>query len=464
MKKLFLTLSVVFAAMVSAYPADYNIKAYGAKGNGKTDNTEAFTKAIADCNNAGGGRVIVPAGDWMTETIELLDNVELHLEEGANIIASHDISTYRGYVCTREGFEKYKMAYAQYWNKAVIFAVGRRNIAITGSGTISGENVTNPQGEDKIRGPHTIVLAECTNFTLRGFTVERAGNYAFMGYELKNGVFENLKMKEGYDGIHIRGGKNIVIRNCRIETGDDAIAGGHWDNFVITDCHINSTCNGIRIIYPVSDLEICHNVFKGPGVYPHRSVKNLQGKRLMMAAINLQPGAWQATEGPVEKVYVHDLEVDNVRCVFHADLKTSTWGEDILLERIKATNIYHASIQFHSWKGGTFDNVTLRDIDVEYVGRTDDEARNAEVKAPSIEAIVLPYWAFFGRNIRSLQMENVNFSYKGEECRTAIGFDNIADIRTENVSVQEVEGKDTIDPVNCYLSPQNLLKKFIPLR
>ena len=69
-------------------------------------------------------------------------------------------------------------------------------------------------------------------------------------------VFHDLEFNEGWDGIHIRGGKNITIRNCRFFTGDDAIAGGYWENMVISDCHINSSCNGVRMIMPATGLTI----------------------------------------------------------------------------------------------------------------------------------------------------------------------------------------------------------------
>ena len=66
--------------------ADYVITSYGAVGDGRTKNTAAFAKAIADCNEKGGGRVAVPAGMWLTGPIELKSNVDLHLEKGAVII------------------------------------------------------------------------------------------------------------------------------------------------------------------------------------------------------------------------------------------------------------------------------------------------------------------------------------------------------------------------------------------
>ena len=78
-------------------------------------------------------------------------------------------------------------------------------------------------------------------------------------------------MEEGWDGIHIRGGKDIRIRNCRFNTGDDAVAGGLWKNVVIENCYMNSSCNGIRLIMPATGLKIVDCEFRGPGKYPHRT-------------------------------------------------------------------------------------------------------------------------------------------------------------------------------------------------
>lgn len=442
----------------------YNVKDFGAKGNGKTMNTEAINNAIRHCNEQGGGVVFVPEGDFLSGTIELLDNVELRLDKGARLIATTDLPSYGGYICRREGFEKYKMAYAEYWNKALILAVGRNNFAVTGEGVICGQHVENPDGEDHIRGPHTIVFAESRNFRISGIKVEQAGNYAFMGYELQNGVYENLWMAEGYDGIHIRGGKNIVIRNCRFQTGDDAIAGGWWENFVITDCDINSRCNAIRIIYPVEDLEICYCRFQGPGIYPQRSSAKLRVYETMMSAVNIQPGAWQDCEGALKNIHIHDLEIDNIENVLNCDLKRGTWSEDICVERIKATKIYNSALQFVGYWGGTHESVVLRDIDIQYVGRTDEAAQKPGTNPTSIEAQVQPYWGMYLQGIRHLKLENIALSYTGEECRSAIGVEDVFKVDMENLQIQEVEGKESVVSVYSELSPTRVSQKFIPLR
>src|SRR5215210_8749903 len=113
---------------------DFAVTKYGAKGDGKFDNTEAFRKAIADCNKAGGGRVVVPAGTFLTGPIHLLSNVNLHVSEGATVKFSQDPKAYLPLVYTRwEGMEL--MNYTPF-----IYAFEQQNIAVTGAGTLDGNS------------------------------------------------------------------------------------------------------------------------------------------------------------------------------------------------------------------------------------------------------------------------------------------------------------------------------------
>src|SRR5437667_7760297 len=116
------------------FPArDFPITKFGAVGNGNADCTEAFAKAIDACNKAGGGRVVVPAGEFLTGAIHLKSNINLHLAKNATIKFSRDPKKYLPVVFTRwEGMEL--MSYS-----AFIYAFEQKNIAITGEGIIDGK-------------------------------------------------------------------------------------------------------------------------------------------------------------------------------------------------------------------------------------------------------------------------------------------------------------------------------------
>ncbi len=106
----------------------FNIKDYGAVEGGKVKNTEAIKKAIAAAEKAGGGKVVIPAGKWLTGPIHLDNNIDLYVSKSAEVFFSQDFKDYLPVVFSRhEGIECYKFS-------AFIYADGKKNIAVTGEG------------------------------------------------------------------------------------------------------------------------------------------------------------------------------------------------------------------------------------------------------------------------------------------------------------------------------------------
>lgn len=416
----------------------YDIRKYGAKGDDKTLNTKALNDAIDACYIGGGGKVLVPKGIFVIGSISLKDNVHLYLEEGAILKATSDLDQYLPYIPTKD-LSKFDTNVAENvnssldlrWNRALILAIGTNNASISGEGIIDGIHLFDPLGEEKMRGPHIIMIAESRNFSLSGVTLNRAANYGVMAYLLENVVFDNLNFNEGWDGIHIRGGKNVTIRNCRFQTGDDAIAGGYWENMTITDCYINSSCNGIRMIMPAEKLTISNCEFKGPGEYPHRTSKEKM-RRNSLSAILLQPGGWGISPGQVKDIHIHDIKIDNVNNPMMMVLNEGNSGTNILVERLHATNINQAALSIESWKGGIFRNVVFRDVSIEYVGNNDSNLKNIQFDAPQFDARLLPCWGVFVRNVHDLTFENIDFKLKGKDSRPALWFDNTNNVTFKN--------------------------------
>jgi len=431
------SVSCLWACIVCAQqsPSVFNIKNYGARGDGKTVNTQAINKAVDACVEAGGGTVIVPAGTYLTGTIQMKSHVNLLLEKGAIVKGVADLDAYVPYVPTRE-MDRYDNANKFRWNRALILGVGVTNVAITGNGIIDGDHVFDPQGEERMRGPHTILFAESRNLSFSGFTVNNAANYAFMAYEIDNVVYNNLTVNQGWDGIHIRGGKHIIIRNSSFFTGDDAIAGGYWEDMVITDCLINSSCNGIRMIMPADGLTISHCTFEGPGKYPHRTSKEQQ-RTNMLSAILLQPGGWGEAPGIVDRVHIHDINISYLNNPLMIVLNEGNSAGKILVERMKAVqvNAYAASVE--SWKGGMFDELIFRDISIEYTGHPDASPSDASLGQPHVDARNLPCWGWLVRNVKSILFENVDLRYTDKEPRPAFYFDNVGTIKFNGVKYPE---------------------------
>ena len=371
MKRLVILLLLMPFLMLGSAQNVYDITRFGAVGNGVDDCTKAINSAIVKCNKKGGGVVLVPAGTYLSSTIHLLSDVELRLEKDAVILGVDDPERYSSYKPDHDmsrydsgnGTANANCSSDERWTKALILGVGLHNIAITGEGTIDGRHVFDPQGEEAMRGPHTIILAECTNVRMEGFSVARASNYAFLCYALEDAVFKRMLITEGWDGIHIRGGKNVEISECTFKTGDDAIAGGYWENMLIHDCYINSSCNGVRMIMPSVGLEIRDCTFQGPGIYPHRT-SGVDKRKNMLFAISLEPGGWGAAPGDLKNIYLHHLTMDNLSAPVSISIRKECHAYDLTLEEISATHILKTMSPTVCWNDTGFDKITIRNVTV----------------------------------------------------------------------------------------------------
>lgn len=421
-----------------------SILAFGAVGdNGQTNNAEAINKAIEYCSQNGGGQVNVPAGKYMTGTIFLKSNVTLFLSKGAVLVGSSQLHDYQPLVTTLdlskyesgEGTVNYNSATDPEWSLALIFAIGIHHAGIQGEGVINGNNVRNPKGEEHMRGPHTILMVGCKKMTFSDFTVNNSSNYAFLAYRTKNTRYERLKINGGWDGIHIRGAKQLYIDMCNIHTGDDAVAGGYWDEAYITDSQLNSSCNGIRMIMPSKKVYITRCLFAGPGTYIHQT----SGRTSTETAINIQPGSWGKAPGKLDKIFIRNCNINNVLSPISVTLNDDNSGGIIVIEDLKAHNINHMAMSVKSWGNAFTKYVSLRNIDIEFIGK-DDPMLPSWFKDKSFsEWPVFPCWALYFRNIGQVKMENVTLRLKGKDYRCPVIYDNVNKQPLNNVYKVDLE-------------------------
>jgi polygalacturonase len=243
------------------FPAkDFAVSKYGAKGDGKTDCSEAIRKAIEDAARAGGGRVIVPAGVYMSGAIHLKNNVNLVVEKGATI-KFYTEPKYYPIVLTRfEGMEC--MNYS-----ALIYALDQTNIAVTGEGTLDGQSDQehwwpwkgNARGgwkqgtpnqlaaraklvemgeagvpvEKRVMGdgaclrPMFVQPYRCTNFLIEGVTITNSPMYEVHPVLSTNVIVRNVKISShgpNNDGCDPESSRDVLIEGCTFDTGDDCIA------------------------------------------------------------------------------------------------------------------------------------------------------------------------------------------------------------------------------------------------
>src|SRR6185503_281071 len=154
---------------------------------------------------------------------------------------------------------------------------------------------------------------------------------------------------------------------CQFFTGDDAIAGRYWKNTGIKDCLINSSCNGIRLIGPATRLTIANNLFRGPGEQPHRT-SGEKRRTNMLSGIILQPGAWDATRGPLDDVLLANNIMQDVASPITLWSKTGNTVGRVTINGLRATGVYRSAISVEGWGEEPIGHVVLRDVDVEFAG------------------------------------------------------------------------------------------------
>ena len=416
----------------------FSIRDYGAAGDGKTLDTAAINKAVQACATAGGGQVLFPPGTYLSGTVHLKSHVTLMLAAGARLVGSTNLGHYQHYAAP-EGTPE---ARSPQWHRALILGDGVHDVTIAGAGTIDGNKVHDPQGEEKMRGPHTIILGNCRNVTLRDVALTDSANYAVLIEFSEHVDVRGVKFTGGWDGVHFRGWtarpcRNLAIVGCQFFTGDDAIAGRFVENLLVTNCTINSSCNGIRIIGPATHMIVHDCLFYGPGVHPHRT----QSRRNMLSGIILQPGAWGASDGPLDDVLISDVTMKSVASPVMIWLKRAgNTADRITVSRLSATGVYRAAASVESWSDTPVGRVVLRDVSLEFTGGGTATQSRAAARPPDVDSRALPAWGVYARNVKTLRLENVRLGCAKDDLRSAIVCQGVERLTLDGVRLPRAAG------------------------
>lgn len=238
--------------------------------------TEEIQQVIEECRDNGGGRVVIPRGEYHIASLMLYSGITLYLEAGARLIGSADWQDYTDFHVPSTLAYRHSRRVIDAWNlpphyfNAMITAVEAENVAIIGEegSEINGSNCFDPNGEEKFRGPMGIVMCRCSGVTLGGYTFVDSANWSHQLDSCFNVRIGNVTVLAGHDGFNVHHCTNVCIEDCEIKTGDDCIAGYDARNVYIRNCYMNTSCNAFRFGGVNLMVEKC--TVEGPGIYPHR--------------------------------------------------------------------------------------------------------------------------------------------------------------------------------------------------
>jgi polygalacturonase len=384
----------------------FDVTKYGAVGDNAKDNTEAFKSAIAACTNAGGGRVVVPAGEFVTGAIELKSRVDLHLDSKATIRFTRDQSKYPMVFTRWEGMELMNFS-------PFIYAFEQRDIAITGDGTIDGNcdcehwwpwkgrtNCGWKKGDPDQDADRNNLLAMIERGVPVNQRVFGPGHYLrpqfIQPYRSENVLIEgvrllnapmwqvhpvlctNVTIKDLYiksdgpntDGCDPESCRDVLITNCYFDTGDDCIAikaGRNADgrrlhtpseNIVIQKCRMKNGHGGVTIGSEISGG--VRNVFAEDCT--------LDSPELDFA-VRLKNNAMRG--GLLENIYVRNLDVGQVaKAAVTIDFyyeegeagKFAPIVRNVVIQNMKMKKAEHA-LYFRGFKNAPIKDVAILDCD-----------------------------------------------------------------------------------------------------
>lgn len=451
-----------YRAPAPAKHSVFDVTDFGAKGDGSTLDTEAIQQTIDSCHRAGGGKVYLAGGTFVSGTLYLKSYVTLYIEAGTVLRGSNDI----------EDFPSISSRYPSYTgsletNKMLLYAEDAQNISIDGRGTIDGNGdhwVDGPYGFPSFsKRPRIIHLRACQNVVVRDVTLYNSASWVQSYQSCKNLRIDGITVdsrenkdveRERYadapgrntDGLDLIDCERVRIANCFINSGDDAICLKSFSpdeacrDITITNCVVSSNASGIKIGTETSgrfeDITITNCV-----VYDTRNdaiavmsvdgarierinISNVSCRNIKGSAIFVRLGNRNRTyrdSASVHPPHLKDIIIDNIQGI-----------------RISAEN----GAVIAGLKGIPVENVVLSNINLVFAGG--GTAATSQREIPENEQDypkgsifgTLPAYGFYIRHARNIMLDNIQLRFLREDKRPALIFDDVEQLELKGLKAQ----------------------------
>jgi polygalacturonase len=467
----------------------FDVRRYGATGDGKTVDTPAVNRAIEAAAAAGGGLVVFPAGTYLCFSIHLKSRVHLELQQGCVLLAADsplpgEQTGYRGGAYDaaepKTAWDAYQDYGHNHWHNSLLWGEGIEDISITGPGLIWGKGLSNGRGrkgdgapfiaEQAGVGNKAIALKNCRNVLLRDVSILKAGHFGLLLTGVDNVTIDNLKIDTDRDGIDLDCCQNVRVSNCTVNSPwDDGIcpkssyALGYarvTRNITITNCFVTG-CYELGTV-----LDGTFRKFEaGSGVWQTGRIKCGTESNGGFINITISNCVFEGCQGyaleSVDGALVEDITITNTTMrdlvsspVFlrlGARLRGAKESTKVgTLRRILISNLdcYNAPMKYGSILSGipgyAIEDVKLSNIYVQTAGGESGTVglpAELENHYPDPDMFgTTPAHGFFLRHVRNLEMSHVEVAAVAPDARPAF---YLADVeRADFFAITAARGVD----------------------
>lgn len=472
-------------ATVTASPAtsEYNVREYGAVGDGTNLDSAGINRAIAAAAAAGGGTVRVPAGVYLSGSIHLQNNIHLLIDAGATVLgAPQSLNAY-------DETEPFTLGGYQdgghcFFHNSLLWGENLTNVSVTGQGMINGGGmvrddavlddmvgfnhfdppVTNAAPPVRL-GNKAIALKLCRNVLLRDVTIFHGGHFAVLVTGCDDLTVDNVTMDTDRDGIDIDCCRNTVVSNCRINSpNDDGLCPKSTfvlgerrltENLTIVNCQVSGFEEGTlldgtmkpsrgrvgRIKFGTEasggfrNCTVANCTFRhcrglaleevDGGLLENITIQNLALMDVTDYAIYLTTGKRDRTPGNTTPSRLRNILISNVT----ADLVGKMNGIQIMgLPEQPIENVRLENIHLTSDGGGTAKDAA----------RVPKELGTGYPEPGKLGT--LPAYGIFARHVKNLELANISCGFRTNELRSAASFADIQGLEIDNFKPQTAPG------------------------
>jgi len=486
MKFLTLALATVLSAVTaSAQPAAgadpapagarvFNVRAFGATGDGRTLDTDAINRAILAAEATGGGTVIFPPGTYLSASIRLKSNITLHLEAGSTLeAASEKVATFDPPEPNEWGDKFHYQDFGHsHWQNSLIWGIGLHDVSILGPGLIHGKGLDNgfdrfaigPDGDKRYHGNpagsgnKAIALRDCHNVTLRDFSILHGGWFAILATSVDNLTIDNLRLDTNRDGMDIDACENVRVTRCSVNSPwDDGICLKasyglgrikHCENITISDCFLAGRFDeGTLLDGTFRRSEPAYKSYS-TGRIKLGTESNGDFKNIAITNCVFDGSRGIAIES-VDGSHIEDVAISNITMrhvsnspVFlrlGARLRGPAGTAVGSIKRVSVNNLVASDVEWSlgnvisGLPGHPIEDIRFSDIRIsfqgggtpELAGRVPPEQEKSYPE-PSMFGNI-PSYGFFFRHVTGLEMHDVKLDFATPEARPAVVLDDVAD-------------------------------------